>query len=126
MESSTSSEGAIDYSSHFDQMIAVGKQIHEELTLIREAFYTQAPKESGVEPEGEKPSLGLLVEQQFQLKQVAQQLFEHATNDQLGIHTRPKPPGDGGLSRAAMLNALKQSEQLDNVRVEMTNPTPMP
>jgi len=43
----------------------------------------------------------------------------------LGIFTRPITKSDGGLSRASMINALKHSDQLDNVRQEMAAPTPL-
>ena len=98
MESS-SSASEIDYSDHFDQMIAVGKQIHSELTQIREALTSSAESH------------------QAQM-QAIEKIATRAANATQGLYIFPLPD-DQGLSRAAMINALKQSGQLENVTNEM-------
>ncbi|TMU24610.1 hypothetical protein E0L35_10245 [Halomonas sp. ATBC28] len=110
----TSDENAIDYTDDFAQMIAVGEQIRDELTLIREALYA-----------GEQADGNSLATSQHAIAQAIEQIRQRASQEQLGIFTRPITKGDGGLSRAAMINALKQSDQLDNVRQEMAAPTPL-
>ena len=108
----TSDENAIDYTADFAQMIAVGEQIRDELTLIREALYADGNGDS-------------LATSQHALAEAIGHLNRRASQEALGLFTRPIPKGDGGLSRAAMINALKQSDQLDNVRQEMAAPTPL-
>lgn len=110
----TSDENAIDYTEDFAQMIAIGEQIRDELTLIREALY------AGKQADGNS-----LATSQHAIALALEQIRQRASQEQLGIYTRPIPYGDGGLSRAAMINALKQSNQLDNVRQEMATPTPL-
>ncbi|MDQ7733758.1 hypothetical protein QT231_13680 [Halomonas sp. SpR1] len=110
----TSDENAIDYTDDFAQMIAVGEQIRDELTLIREALY------AGKQADGNS-----LATSQNAIALALEQIRQRASQEQLGIFTRPITKGDGGLSRAAMINALKQSDQLDNVRQEMAAPTPL-
>jgi hypothetical protein len=110
----TSDENAIDYTEDFAQMIAVGEQIRDELTLIREALYA-----------GEQADGNSLATSQHAIAQAIEHIRQRASQEQLGIFTRPITKGDGGLSRAAMINALKQSDQLDNVRQEMAAPTPL-
>lgn len=109
MESNTCN--AIDYSDHFERMIAVGEQIRDELKQMREALYA---------PDGAS-----LATSQSAIAQTLDKIHQRASHERLGIYTRPIPYGDGGLSRAAMINALKQSDQLDNVRQEMATPTPL-
>lgn len=110
----TSDSHVIDYTDDFAQMIAVGQQIHEELALIREALYA-----------GKKADGNSLATSQHAIAQAIEHIRQRASQEQLGIYTRPIPYGDGGFSRAAMINALKQADQLDNVRQEMANPTPL-
>ncbi|WP_193092403.1 hypothetical protein [Halomonas colorata] len=110
----TGDSHVIDYTDDFAKMIAVGQQIHEELTLIREALY--ADKKAGG---------AALATSQHAMAQSIEQILQRASHERLGLYTRPVPYGDGGLSRASMINALKQSNQLDNVRQEMAAPTPL-
>ncbi|WP_447529808.1 hypothetical protein [Vreelandella sp. TE19] len=104
-------QSAIDYSGHFDRMITVGEEIRDELKLMREALYA-----------GNGDSLAT---SQHALANTLGNLERRASQESLGIYTRPITKGDGGLSRAAMINALKQADQLDNVRQEMAAPTPL-
>ncbi|MGM0535550.1 MAG: hypothetical protein ACQER5_05685 [Pseudomonadota bacterium] len=60
-----------------------------------------------------------------QLLETQQGMLERMSDESLGVYTR----GAGDelrLSRAATINALKQSGQLDEVRDEMQSPTSMP
>lgn len=110
----TGDSHVIDYTDDFAQMISVGQQIHEELKLIREALYA-----------GKKADGDSLATSQNAMAQSVEQILQRASQERLGIYTRPIPYGDGGFSRASMINALKQSNQLDNVRQEMAAPTPL-
>jgi hypothetical protein len=60
-----------------------------------------------------------------QILETQQALFDRASTDTLGIYMR-STRYEGDLARAAMLNALIVSNQLDAVRDEMADPTPMP
>lgn len=99
-------ETGIDYRPQLAQLISVGEQIRDALQAS-----TQALEQLNTTQETHNQTL-------VRLAIVHEAIGQRASTEALGLYTRPIPKEDG-FSRAAMINALEQSGQLDNVMSKM-------
>ncbi|WP_372373263.1 hypothetical protein ACDI10_16485 [Vreelandella venusta] len=99
-------ETAIDYRPQLSQLISIGEQIRDALQAS-----TQALEQLNTTQETHNQTL-------VRLAIVHEAISQRASTEALGLYTRPIPKEDG-FSKAAMLNALEQSGQLENVMNKM-------
>lgn len=69
-------------------------------------------------------TLGELRDIDAERRDIHAELLRRASSEELGIYVRDV--GHDDLSRALVINALKQSDQIESVRAEMIHPTPLP
>ena len=119
----------IDYSDIFVRLADGTKSISEAITALQAAHAKDAA--------GIIEAIGQVASKLGEANDIAREVLENqkdfvkrASTDMTdainsnGIYMR-SGNNDGGFNRAMSVNALKQSNQLENVRQEMANPTPI-